>query len=75
MAPKVAQTLIASGVKMVTSYGGTEFGSPTGVFKKREDEEDWEYVEFDHRCKVRWAPQGDGTYECQFLVSCHVIIR
>ncbi|KAF8868636.1 acetyl-CoA synthetase-like protein [Gymnopilus junonius] len=56
MAPKVAQSLIASGVKMVTSYGGTEFGR-----------DDWDFVEFDHRCKVRWVPQGDGTYECQFL--------
>ncbi|KAF8892830.1 acetyl-CoA synthetase-like protein [Gymnopilus junonius] len=67
MAPKVAQSLIASGVKMVTSYGGTEFGSPTTVFKRKEDEDDWDFVEFDHRCKVRWVPQGDGTYECQFL--------
>ena len=73
MAPKVAQNLLDSGVNMITSYGGTEFGSPTGVFKRKGDEKDWDYVEFDHRCKVRWVPQGDGTYECQFLVSFYLI--
>ena len=61
--------MIASGVKLCPVYGGTEFGGPTLPFKEKGDEGDWAYMEFSDRVKVRWASQGDGTYECQLLVS------
>ncbi|KAF8899601.1 hypothetical protein CPB84DRAFT_1847624 [Gymnopilus junonius] len=69
IAPKIADDLTAAGVKLVPTYGGTEFGAPTEFFKRSEDAADWMYLEFDERCKVRWIPQGDGTYECQFLTT------
>ncbi|KAG5652630.1 putative secondary metabolism biosynthetic enzyme [Sphagnurus paluster] len=32
------------------------------------EEKEWEYVRFaEDRVKLRWVPQGDGTFECQFL--------
>ena len=71
MAPKIGEFLVASGVKLISAYGGTEFGVPTLPFKRKGDEEDWAYMEFSDRTKIRWVPQGDGTYECQFLVSAY----
>ena len=30
---------------------------------------DWAWMQFDEsRVRCRWIPQGDGTYELQFLV-------
>jgi hypothetical protein len=60
--------MVASGVKLNPGYGGTEFGSPTWAIPKKGDENEWAYMEFSERSNVRWVPQGDGTYECQFLV-------
>ena len=61
--------MVASGVKLNPGYGGTEFGSPTYAIPRKGDENDWAYMEFSERASIRWVPQGDGTYECQFLVS------
>ena len=69
MAQKIGEFLVASGVRLRAHYGGTEFGAPTLPFEKKGDEEDWAYMEFSNRVNVRWVSQGDGTYECQFLVS------
>ncbi|KAG6892282.1 nonribosomal peptide synthetase [Termitomyces sp. T159_Od127] len=33
------------------------------------DEQDWAYMEFSDRAEIRWVPQGDGTFECQFLTT------
>ena len=71
MAPKLGDFMVASGISLSPIYGGTEFGAPTLPFKRKGDEEHWAYMEFSDRAKVRWVPQGDGTYECQFLVSVH----
>ncbi|CAA7263092.1 unnamed protein product [Cyclocybe aegerita] len=65
--PRLGNFMVGAGVTLNPGYGGTEFGSPTYPFKRKEDAADWEYMEFDKRCKIRWAPQGDGTFECQFL--------
>ncbi|KAJ3517669.1 hypothetical protein NLJ89_g348 [Agrocybe chaxingu] len=67
--PRLGDFMVAEGVTLNPGYGGTEFGSPTYPFKRKEDASDWEYMEFDERCKIRWAPQGDGTFECQFLTN------
>jgi hypothetical protein len=65
--------MVASGVKLCLVYGGTEFGNPTLPFKRKGDEEDWAYMEFSNRAKVRWVPQGDGTHECQFMVGAYIL--
>lgn len=75
------EKLVAAGVPVCNVYGGTEYGAHTTVFdvdytqeqdpKAETDaktKEDWEYLAFSDYVKTRWAPQGDGTYELQFLV-------
>jgi len=62
-----------SGVYITPIYGATEFGTPACLFRKGGDEKDWEYLSFSDRANIRWDPQGDGTYEAQFLV-CGIII-
>ena len=55
---------------MSCAYGTTESGPSSRSFKRiKEDEADWAYMEFGAHTNVRWIPQGDGTYECQFQVS------
>ena len=60
--------MIESGVPIASVYGATEFGVHTVVSHKPGDEKDWEYLAFSDRAKIRWDPQGDGTFEAQFLV-------
>jgi hypothetical protein len=62
--------LSAAGVKLYSSYGTTESGSSTHAFNQTKgDETAWAYMKFGAHTNVRWMPQGDGTYECQFQVS------
>lgn len=68
MPSKLGDLLIHSGVHITSVYGATEFGGPAHFFRKDGDYKDWEYITFSDRCKIRWDPQGDGTYEAQFLV-------
>ncbi|KAG6852406.1 hypothetical protein C0991_012301 [Blastosporella zonata] len=68
--PKLGNFMFSAGVKLKPGYGGTEFGSPTHLIPRPGDESEWAYMEFSKRSKVRWVPQGDGTYsECQFLTT------
>ena len=60
--------MVESGVKLQPIYGGTEFGIPCHPVLQQADEKDWAYMQFSERANVRWVPQGDGTFECQFLV-------
>ncbi|KAG6888349.1 hypothetical protein C0995_009042 [Termitomyces sp. Mi166 len=69
VAPKLGDFMVSAGVKLNPGYGGTEFGSPTHAIPRPGDEGDWAYMEFGKRAKVRWMPQGDGTFECQFLTT------
>ncbi|KAJ3997443.1 hypothetical protein F5050DRAFT_1419742 [Lentinula boryana] len=64
--PKTGDYLVSRGVKVVTAYGGTEMGL---VVKGTIDPENWSYAEFSDKCTIRWAPQGDGTFEAQFLTT------
>ncbi|KAJ3824337.1 acetyl-CoA synthetase-like protein [Lentinula raphanica] len=67
IAASVAESLIASGINVSTGYGGTEFGVVTEL---RLDQSDtWQYFEFKKEVNIRWVPQGDGTFEAQFLTS------
>jgi long-subunit acyl-CoA synthetase (AMP-forming) len=65
LSPQVAESLISQGVSVTGSYGGTEFGI---VSESRWDSsETWQYVQFQESVNIRWASQGDGTFEAQFL--------
>lgn len=55
-------------MKLTSAYGGTEFGPPTYPTRRAPGENGWEYVSLSEDIQVNWEPQGDGTYECQFLV-------
>lgn len=55
-------------------YGGTEFGTPVALVGDEQQQRlrtpaDWNYECFSKLANVRWAPQGDGTFECQLLVG------
>ncbi|KAJ7054635.1 putative aminoadipate reductase [Mycena amicta] len=65
----LGKKLVDAGVKLVNLYGGTEFGAVSYVLPLEGDERDWEYCRFVDGVSVRWEPQGDGTFECQFLHS------
>ena len=70
--------LAAAGVKLYGVYGATETGSLTCILDAEECAEDgaevkttadWAWMTFFENVKVRWAPEGDGTYELHVLVS------
>lgn len=69
MAPKLGNILSKAGVTLRPLYGGTEFGINTRFTPiALNDTDDWEYMQFHDHMNIRWIPQGDGSYECQFLV-------
>ncbi|KAF7798250.1 hypothetical protein EIP86_009467 [Pleurotus ostreatoroseus] len=68
--------LVAAGVPLHTAYGTTEIGPTAHVFQALEEDpsdpnskraEDWQWQGFPPTTKPRFVPQGDGTYELQFL--------
>ncbi|KAF9223056.1 putative nonribosomal peptide synthetase [Gyrodon lividus] len=70
LAVKVGDALCAAGVRIRSGYGGTEFGGP--VLSHTEEhiaDGDWLWMRFADHVKIRWEPQGDGTYECQVLTT------
>lgn len=77
---KLGNFMTDAGVKLTPIFGGTEFGAPTYLKRRPGGYGDWEWITMDERVKIRWDPQGDGTYECQFLVrlldmsNCHFLI-
>ena len=70
LAPKIGDALVKQGVKMVSVYGGTEFGITSTISDGADERspEDWNYMRFSKLTNIRWVPQGDGTFENQFLV-------
>ncbi|KAF8971243.1 hypothetical protein BDZ97DRAFT_1349060 [Flammula alnicola] len=67
LSTKLGNFLVENGVNLQSVYGGTEVGGPACSSRRRGDEREWEYVEFSDKWDIRWIPQGNGTYECQFL--------
>ncbi|KAJ7612097.1 putative aminoadipate reductase [Roridomyces roridus] len=65
--PRIGDALVEAGVKLVPVYGGTEFGPISSIVRRQEDAKDWSWHQFSDVPKLRWAAQGDGTFECQFL--------
>lgn len=71
LATKIGHELVAAGVKLSSSYGTTEVGTPTAPFRENQGRSplDWQYTRFSSRVNVRFIPQPDGvTYESEFLV-------
>jgi hypothetical protein len=58
------------GIKLISLYGGTEFGLPLRFLTSAvgRDPEDWPYLEFSDSASPRWADQGNGSFELQLLV-------
>ncbi|KAG2117013.1 putative aminoadipate reductase [Suillus discolor] len=69
LAPKIGNSLGNAGVKLSCGYGATEFGVNTCTIRNSLDQKFWDWVRFGPNSKIRWAPQDDGTYECQFLTT------
>lgn len=58
-------------MKLSSSFGTTEVGTPTASFYENRDRsfEDWQYIRFSELVNVRFVPQPDGvTFESEFLV-------
>jgi hypothetical protein len=58
-------------LQKINDCSSSPVGVPT-VLKRRKAEIDageWAWFRFSSRVNVRWVPQGDGIFECQFLVS------
>ncbi|KAH8088908.1 putative aminoadipate reductase [Cristinia sonorae] len=61
-----------AGVRLCTAYAGTEWGPYTHSWDDDGEnlwtlKSSWQWVTFPPEVKPRWVPQGDGTYEAQFL--------
>ncbi|KAG1853273.1 putative aminoadipate reductase [Suillus tomentosus] len=69
LAPKIGNSLVNAGVKLSGAYGATEFGANTCTIRNSVDLKFWDWVRFGPNSKIRWAPQDDGTYECQVLTT------
>ncbi|KAG1855628.1 putative aminoadipate reductase [Suillus subalutaceus] len=69
LAPKMGNALVNAGVKLYSGYGATECGVITCVFRNSVEQKLWDWVRFGPNSNIRWAPQGDGTYECQVLTT------
>ncbi|EKM50779.1 uncharacterized protein PHACADRAFT_213657 [Phanerochaete carnosa HHB-10118-sp] len=76
LSSKVGGELIAEGVNLYPCYGGTEFGPHTKVFDMDESSNpasgaktkaDWEWMSFSDRVTCRWVPEGNNTFELQYL--------
>ena len=66
---KVGQRLWTAGIQLGSGYGGTEFGIPVALADKQDIADgDWMWMRFPEAQKIRWAPQGDDTYELHILV-------
>ncbi|KAJ3740213.1 putative aminoadipate reductase [Lentinula detonsa] len=60
--------LVSCGVHLRAIYGLTEAGSPS-TWSMEDGFEDWSWHKFPEGPHIRWVPQGDGTFEIQFLTT------
>ncbi|KAJ6457360.1 putative aminoadipate reductase [Mycena sanguinolenta] len=65
----VGDFLFNQGINIVTLYGGTEFGAVTDlrVRQTERDAGEWNWMRFSDHVNIRWVPQGERVFECQFL--------
>ncbi|KAJ7085159.1 putative nonribosomal peptide synthetase [Mycena belliarum] len=66
---QVGDALVRQGVKLVSVYGTTEIGGPITIKGRLAEIEagEWMWMQFSSRVNIRWVPQGDEIFECQFL--------
>ena len=75
LSPSAGAKLASAGVNMLTVYGSTENGGVAYSLDKRDPlleiyaHPGIQWLKPSPHCNPRWAPQGDGTYELQLLVS------
>ncbi|KAJ7487932.1 hypothetical protein FB451DRAFT_1225962 [Mycena latifolia] len=66
---RLGDALVRAGLNIQPVYGATEFGAISSMLPYKEDVGEWEWFRFSDKVKLRWVPQGDGTFECQVLHS------
>ena len=82
LSEKNGNKLVKAGVKLYAVYGGTEFGAHTAILDEDDSNgldapvktsADWAWMQFPDTLKPRWVPQGDDTYELEYLVSARFL--
>ncbi|KAJ7339755.1 hypothetical protein DFH08DRAFT_915701 [Mycena albidolilacea] len=68
---RIGDDLVNQGLRLLTAYGATEFGSLSCIIPYEDDIKEWAWFRVSPLVKVRWAPQGGGTFECQILAWEH----
>ncbi|KAJ7489282.1 putative aminoadipate reductase [Mycena latifolia] len=66
---RMGDALVDAGINLLGVYGATEIGPITAVIPRERDAKEWSWLRISDVVDVRWAPQGDGTFECQILTS------
>ncbi|KAI6125333.1 putative nonribosomal peptide synthetase [Pisolithus croceorrhizus] len=69
LSKKAGDALVNAGVKLGSVYGATEVAAFTTCIRTPDDRKEWEWVRPGPNTHIRWAPLGDGTFECQVLSS------
>ncbi|KAJ7776525.1 putative aminoadipate reductase [Mycena maculata] len=64
---RIGDALTEAGLHLLCGYGSTETGPISTVIQYDGDAKEWAWFRVADVVKVRWAPQGDGTFECQVL--------
>ncbi|KAJ7617794.1 hypothetical protein FB45DRAFT_932692 [Roridomyces roridus] len=66
---RIGDAYVNAGIRLINAYGTTETSGIASLSAREEDRKDWAWFRIGDRVKVRWAPQGDGTFECQVLAT------
>ncbi|KAJ6611594.1 acetyl-CoA synthetase-like protein [Mycena sp. CBHHK59/15] len=66
---RIGDGLVDAGVNLLCGYGCTEASVISTVIQYEGDAKEWAWFRIADMVKVRWVPQGDGTFECQVLTS------
>ncbi|KAJ7794428.1 Alpha/Beta hydrolase protein [Mycena olivaceomarginata] len=64
---RIGDDLVKQGLRLISAYGATEFGTLSSLIPYEDDIKEWAWFRVSPLVKVRWAPQGGGTFECQIL--------
>jgi hypothetical protein len=74
LAAEVGDALVAAGCRLRSILGATEFGVISEVYAHTAAPADWAWIAFHPSSHIRWAPQGDGTFELQLLAHDHKVL-
>lgn len=76
LVPEKGRYLASKGVRLQSSYGGSEIGPITHLAPRNEDlaDGDWRWARMWSGLTPRYVPQDEpGVYELQFVVSLMAI--